>query len=241
MNAHSPTPSAIDPDGEPAGDAAAEEMAARHLAMLREMTDMGMDLARAVWRQGMTRAADAAPAEDAAGGVDPGLAYARITRAVRLAMAMEARTLADEAARRAKAAAAQVGGGGADDLEFVRRKISAIIAQAEASGDRETAVLGAVEGLVRAQVGDVGRAFDVLDDLRERLVDMETWDRDLDRPIGEVIEQIARDLGLDPRGPGWAAPEAEDGSPPRFQGPAPACRHRPESTLSAHPRAGGDP
>ncbi len=92
MNAIPPTP----PE-EPAA-----ERTARHLAMLRELAEIGMALARALGQQALAALAppaaetpEPAPAPTPPSRIDPGLAFARIARVVRQIIALEARIIAD--------------------------------------------------------------------------------------------------------------------------------------------------
>ncbi|HEX4261970.1 MAG TPA: hypothetical protein VHY76_12810, partial [Acetobacteraceae bacterium] len=92
MNAIPPTPP----------EETAAERTARHLAMLRELAGIGMALARALGEQALAALAppapetpEPAPAPAPPSRTDPGLAFARVTRAVRQTIALEARIVAD--------------------------------------------------------------------------------------------------------------------------------------------------
>ncbi|HEX4261274.1 MAG TPA: hypothetical protein VHY76_09245 [Acetobacteraceae bacterium] len=80
---------AIPPDAE--SDAA---RTARHLAMLRELAEIGMALARALGEQALAAPQAEAPDPPAPPRADPGLAFARVARAVRQCIALEARIAA---------------------------------------------------------------------------------------------------------------------------------------------------
>ncbi|HEX4260480.1 MAG TPA: hypothetical protein VHY76_05220 [Acetobacteraceae bacterium] len=86
---------AIPPDPEQA------ERTARHLAMLRELSEIGMALARAIGEQALAALEtpspsdpQAVPTAPAPNRTDPGLAFARVARAVRQCIALEARIAA---------------------------------------------------------------------------------------------------------------------------------------------------
>jgi hypothetical protein len=66
-------------------DAPAESRAERHLRLLQELAEIGMDIARAVRAEALAVADDdaAAPAPSRFGKSDPGLVFSRIARAVR--------------------------------------------------------------------------------------------------------------------------------------------------------------
>src|SRR4051812_12851272 len=62
----------------------AETVAAEHRVMLRELAQIGMELARALPEQARSEGAD---------GQALALAFSRVSRAIRLTLALEARTL----------------------------------------------------------------------------------------------------------------------------------------------------
>jgi hypothetical protein len=151
----------------------------RHLCLLQELAELGMTMARAV-------VAQVVDAETPA--TDPGLAFSRIARAVRQTVALEARLAEDRQLRREKAAARDVEAG---RLRAVRRKHE---------------VRRCVEQAIEADASE-NDAEDLLGDLDERLDDG-VYDFDFaERPVGELIARICRDLGVTPD---WSLWEDED-------------------------------
>ncbi|HEV7385973.1 MAG TPA: hypothetical protein VGN89_13920, partial [Phenylobacterium sp.] len=157
---------------------AAEARAERHLRLLEELAEIGMDLARTVQRQAHEQAAadlDAAAL---------GLVFSRIARAVRQTVALEARLAEDRQAK----TSAQIAGQTRARAARRQREVRAVVEQAiEADADESD-----VENLLL--------------DLEERLVDYDESDFS-DRPIGELVARICRDLGVTPD---WSLWEDED-------------------------------
>ena len=164
----------------------------RHLQVLEELTGIGMRLAREVERLALAEEPrrDALPdpalvnradgARACGAGVDFGLVFARIARAVRQTVALEARLASDAEARAAVGAAAQAGRAAAEQKrarqlkDRVRRLAEAAIS-AEAEGHE---------------------AESLRYDLDERLEDPDI-DAELGwRPIGVIFAGICRDLGI---------------------------------------------
>jgi hypothetical protein len=162
------------------------ERTERHLRVLQELAEIGMDLARLV-RQ---RAMQADPATDRS---DPGLSFARIARAVRQTVALEAR-LDEDAQTRDKRIAAGRAVHEARLAESVRRAGSSRKLKAAMAVER------AVEGL-----GDTDEDGEPLHpELYEWLADSRDDERFADRPVGEIVMEICRDLGLTPDWSLWA-------------------------------------
>ena len=156
----------------------AEARTARHLRGLAELGEIGLELARLVRRQAVEQAA-----ANPDGAVDEhlGLVFARIARAVRQTFALEAR-LAEER-RTARAAETR--------LHVERRK---------------TKVRTAVERVLDAEA-DESDAENLFYDLTERL-ETDYDDADFaDRPIGDLVARICRDLGVTPD---WSLWQDED-------------------------------
>jgi hypothetical protein len=156
---------------DPAQPDPAADRAERHGRVLQELTELGMHLARAVSAQ----AADADP--ETAHGL--ALDFARIARAVRQTVALEAR-LADER-QTALAARAQ------------RRQREAEIRVQRRTSRIETLVERAIDA---EACGD--EADNLYADLRERLEDADDLAGFHDRPIPEIVALICQDLGLTP-------------------------------------------
>jgi hypothetical protein len=193
----------------------AAERTARHLRMLAQLAEVGMDLALALRRRVMDP-----QAPEPVGG-DVALSFSRIARAVRQTVALETRLAENGQARDRQVQAEQARALGDRGLRGALRKeeVRDIVDRPIEAGFPET---------------DVER---LLSDLDERLED----DRDdadfIDRPIGELVERICRDLGVifdpdlledDDR------PPPANGNPGLFQGrsviwadPVPVSRDEP--------------
>jgi hypothetical protein len=174
----------------PSGDTPdpAQDRAERHLRVLQELAELGMSLARDV----AARAAETA---------DPDLvlAFSRIARAVRQTVALEAKL--------------------ADDRETARADHARRLAQETAArgGRRKKFVEDAVERAIYAEAqGET--AEDLLGDLYERLQDPRDDADFADRPIGELIADICKALGVTPdpslwEDEDWAIEEARRPDP----------------------------
>jgi hypothetical protein len=142
----------------------------RHLRALAELAEIGMDLAREVRRQALDPSEQAPPAADLA------LTFSRIARAVRQTVALEARLAEPPQPDHAKRPPLSV----SDRWRSMRRK-------------REVKEI--VSAVIDAEVGE----YDVeglYDDLNERLDDGDEEADFADRPIGELVARICRDLGV---------------------------------------------
>jgi hypothetical protein len=188
--ATAPTPSADPASSDPRPDRrescacrrdAAAEQAERHSRVLKRLIEIGMELAETVRTQALAPSAgkESAPAcgsEAQAGAAPPGgseslLAFWRITRAVRQTVALEAKLTRDGEER-------------------------AVAAARERHQQQKMKVKRAVKRVIKKADRGPFKTADWLDDLRERLEDLD--DTDLgDRPIGEIVARICRDLGVD--------------------------------------------
>jgi hypothetical protein len=157
----------------------------RHLRGLAELGEIGLELARLVRR----RAAEQAAANpDGAVDESLGLVFARIARAVRQTFALEARLAEDRRTAQAETAARAA----AESRLRVER--------------RKTKVRTAVERILDAEAHE-SDAENLFYDLTERL-ETDYDDADFtDRPIGELVARICRDLGVIPD---WSLWEDQD-------------------------------
>jgi hypothetical protein len=213
----------VDPGPLPGGRAHQDDWADEHVRMLRELAELGMELARAMARQALAQAEAGAPGEPAAGGPgrgDPGLAFARVARAVRLTLALEARTREGSIARRAPVAS-EAEGPAAGAAARIRALLAPMV-----YGPREAEVRRIAQDIIEAEGGD--RAEALMAELHERLDDHEGY-AEPDRPMGESLARICRDLGLTPdwsrwADQDWAAEAAAANGPgsPRAAGTGPA-------------------
>lgn len=173
--------------------AAAHARAQQRLAMLHELAEIGMRLARRL---------DAQAEEPDAG--DVGLVFSRIARAVRQTLALEARLEAELAGLTRQAAA-----------ERERAAEQAARAPYYARG---RIVRRAVVRAIEADTDD-DDVEQLVEDLDERLCDREDDADFLDRPIGELVASICKDLGVRAdlslwEDEAWAIAEAAARTPP---------------------------
>ena len=170
--------------------------AERRLRLLQELSEIGMELARAL-KPGTE--ADETP------GKDPAAAFAPLSRSIRLTLTLEAKT--DEALRDLKAGVVRA-------REEARAPMSEEVRKA-----RKTRIEGLVADVITAEAEDA-REFDSLyAALEERLEEDEAYEDCAERPLRETIERLCKDLMLTPDwsrwdGDGWI----NDGPPirPRF-------------------------
>jgi len=121
--------------------------AERRLRLLEELADIGMELARALKPH--------PEADETAAGKDPAVAFAPLSRAIRLTLALEAKTDAE---------------------------------------------LCLVLDLSEAECGDSDR---FAESLQARLVAQREYRDCRDRPVGETVDRLCRDLGLTPDWTRW--------------------------------------
>jgi len=204
---------------------------------------MGMTLARNLTRRVVaeTEAAEVAaeagepePAPRRGAAIDPALSFSRLSRAVRLTLALEAQTyrqIEDAAARReARARAANDDARGDDaparqdfmtpegqiDYLAIRRRLNPRI-----HGETDFETRRAVEETIEASCDDPDEVERLKGELKERLEEEDPDEVFFNRThwsIGEAIALICQDLGLDPdwdrwEARPWARKEAET-SPP---------------------------
>ncbi|HVJ55999.1 MAG TPA: hypothetical protein VM689_26300 [Aliidongia sp.] len=164
--------------------------AAREALVLDELTEIGMTIARALKDEALARAAiaQAAAARVAAGeeaeppaaaGIDLSLSFARVSRAVRLCLAVKLKLASDRLAL------------------AEQRRVPAI--EAAKTRRRKRQVTEAVERLVEAEAAEAGRERDtesLYADMRERLDDAGTEAELLGNGVGHVLKRICRDLGI---------------------------------------------
>ena len=194
----------------------------RHLRLLQELAEIGMDLARVLRRQALAQAAlqdvgEQAGVTEIVGGQitlsirgDAGLVFSRIARAVRQTLALELRLEEEQTARAAglKTAWSQ------RRARVIQRREDAAMAPIRA---RREMVKDLAEQLIEAEVDDEDAAWEMTCDIHERLDDDEAFDGYEDRPIGETLARICQDLGLSPdwtrlARKRWAAEEARSGA-----------------------------
>jgi hypothetical protein len=155
----------------------------RHLRTLAELAEIGMDLAREVRRQALDETADAPPAGELA------LTFSRIARAVRQTVALEAKLAEPPQPGQAERPPLGV----SDRWRSARRKrqVKQIVGQ-----------------IIEAVTDTDFQADRLFAERDERLDDGDDEDADFaERPIGELVARICRDLGVTPD---WSLLEDED-------------------------------
>jgi hypothetical protein len=185
-----PEPSPDDPEDraeEPVGSV--ETLRAQQLAMLQELAEIGMQMARAVRDEAL---APVEPADEDAptkppsrfGSGDLGLVYSRIARAVRQTLALQIRV--------------------AEDIEKVRvqgeqRRVAAIRWGME---ERQREIRDYVAEAIEAEAVELKKpereVERLLDDLDERIEAGDYDDSLDDAPIGDIVARICADLGVIP-------------------------------------------
>jgi hypothetical protein len=202
------------------------DRAAERFAILRELVDIGMEIARAV--QGEIRARAEAVEDEATESpkivADLGLAFSRVSRAVRQTVALEARL---------------------EDGRLERRRAAEAAAEARSQADGEMAERAAK---VKAKLMQLLYP----DRERDHRWDDEGWetlnnDPDdepdesfvADRPAADVVAGVCGDLGLKPDLSLWAGEDGAAVSAARGDGGA--APDRLEATASADLTAPGGP
>ena len=154
---------------------------------------MGMDLARAVHKQGVAQAESVESVSEPA--AEAALAFSRLAKTVRQCLALETR-VADQQRRRELGEIDQAG-------ELFKQSRNYLLR------DKRRQVKRAVSDAIESEVetgglypSDAERLFDRLDERIEDEVD----DFD-DRPVGALIERLCRKLGV---APDWTRWQAED-------------------------------
>ncbi|MDB5481336.1 MAG: hypothetical protein JWO83_2389, partial [Caulobacteraceae bacterium] len=141
---------------------------------------------------------------------DPAESFARLSRAVRLTLALEAKAeeelsavLAGVKDRSAESPPA------ANDDDGSWRPLPRDYPSAHRNKIRD-----AVFDAINREVTDIYPAQETLDVLYERLIEGERYDAFVHRPLREAVAAICDDLGLNPDWSRWT----DDGFPPRAQG-----------------------
>jgi hypothetical protein len=167
--------------------------AQEHLAMLRELAQMGMELARAIHSEGIAAKAAAESDTPAPSAAEAALPFTRIAKTVRQCLALEAK-IAETLRRRELGEIDEVGALLKEGLEYRR---------ADKRRQVKRAVVDAIEA--ETEAGGIYRsdAERLLDGLHERLDD-EADDFD-DRPVGEWVALLCRKLGVAPDWVRWQA------------------------------------
>jgi hypothetical protein len=171
-------------------------LAESRLRMLRRLAEIGMELAE---RTLNTQTA-------AAKGRDPADFYAPLSRAIRLTLALEAKT--DEALRDLRAGVVRV-----REEEHTRTAERREAASAKEVEERAVRVRDLVAEAAEFEIPDVYEFAHVYHALRERLDEDAAYDDCGRRPLRETVERLCKDLMLSPDwsrwdGEGWIKDEA---------------------------------
>lgn len=174
--------------------------AERRLRVLEELTEIGMALARDLGERARAGQADE---DHGLRGRDPADAFARISRAVRLTLALETKT--DQALQDLKAGVVR-----AREKEKSQAAERARTEADEHCAAREAKVYELVFTAAEAEIDDVETFGDLLEALQERLEHDDAYQDAGERPVRETVERLCRDLDLTPdwsrwEGESWAA------------------------------------
>ena len=198
--------------------AAARARAEGRMVMLARLAEIGMGIAEACGQraqrqpeEGTEGLADASPAHAAPAQADLCLAFARVARAVRLTLALQARL--------------------ENDLDSLGR---------EAAHQHRLRILRLADRAIEAETDDRREAEALSETVRERLHDDEDWGDLAARPPGETVTLICKDLGLSPDWAAWFGVGDASAPPPpsrhpRVEPPGPA-EGRPEDKRRGNPR-----
>ena len=164
---------------------------ARHLAVLERLSEIGMALAEEIGREALAEPEEGQPRRSPG---DLALVFARVSRAVRQTIALEARLASDAQVRETRDQARR------DEAELGRQREEARRVRVERKSQVRDVVAAVIEIERSKCVRDL--ALDKLDTRLER----EDEDGDLfTRPLGEAIAGLCRDLGLSTDWSEWDA------------------------------------
>jgi hypothetical protein len=177
-------------------------LAESRIRMLRRLAEIGMELAE------RTLNTQVAPGK----GRDPADSYAPISRAIRLTLALEAKT--DEELRDLKAGVVRKR---KKELKRAAKRHEA--AAAKDAAERAVKVRELVAEAAEFEIADVYEFAQVYHALRERLDEDPAYDDCGVRPLRETVERLCKDLMLSPdwsrwEGEGWTR---EEGAPKRHR------------------------
>ncbi len=172
----------------------------RQIEMLGEMAEAGFDMVMAMRRLALATMDEPAQGDGAKPAIDVealGLAFSRVSRAVRMTLALQAKAIEDIRA-------------------FDRGDAPKPKPAASPADVRRQRVKGVVDRAILAEHG-AGREFEQMSRFAERLLEDENLCDDiLSRPMSELVDMICRDLGLKPdwtlfAEETWAQREVESG------------------------------
>jgi hypothetical protein len=189
--------------GPQAAPAPARAFVEQQLRMLTRLAEVGLNIAGAVERRALAEASAPGAADQ---GCDWGLVYSRIARAVRLTIALQSKLLKDLAAFDEAGAGQSPAADGEATAEHDRAAL------------RTDRIGRIAQRVVEAEIADKYAAERLSNTMWERLDDEDIYGEVLERPIGEIVALICKDLGLSPdwrrwAHEAWALAEAQTGAP----------------------------
>jgi hypothetical protein len=179
-----------DPSLQPAPSDPAREWTERHLPALAELVDIGMNLARLVGAQATEAATHPADTSNTATADigDLALKFARVARAVRQTVALGAKLSEDLAVFDARDEDRRAAGRKADAALVLKEQKALGAARKQQAADL-------FAGAVEAETPEDERE-DLFSDLGLWMIDSRFDQTFIERPIGEIIDGICRDLGV---------------------------------------------
>jgi hypothetical protein len=214
--------------------------AEERLDMLRELAELGMTLARELTRRAVytpeplvdpdpPAAAAAAAAAAARGDTgadfaarphreprhDPAESFARVSRAVRLTLALEARAEADLAALLAGTVSAPAADGPSSVAPDAPKPVKYEDPPLDHGSPHRNQIRDRVFEAINAEITDIYPAQEALSALYERLAESDRYDAFIHRPVKESVAAICEDLGLHPDWSRWT----DEGFTPKPDGP----------------------
>jgi hypothetical protein len=171
---------------------ASARRAERRLRMLEEMSEIGMELLRALRPSAAANEAAADETANPPKGRDPNDAFARLTRAIRLTLALEAKT--DTQLWDLKAGIVRM-----REEERTQSAKQAVIDR-EARKER---ISDLVTRVAEAEIADGGDLNEFEKALFERLYEDEAYYDCTERPLRETVERLCKDLDLHPDWSRW--------------------------------------
>ena len=180
-----PTPSAPPPLADDAL-AYARALIAEQLPVLTRMIGAGAEVALDIERQARESAMPADP--PAPRGGELALAYSRVSRAVRMTVALQSKLIAHLQALEDAAAARAAG------IVTAREAL-----EADRVSDHKTRIARIVERVAKdACDGDEDEADRLYTEACDRLDDDDIYGEVMSRPMSEMVAEVCRDIGLEP-------------------------------------------
>jgi hypothetical protein len=189
----------------------------RQLAMLDRLAEAGLQIAIAL--ETCAKAAAAAPADKPVDLDAVALGYSRVARAVRLSILLQSKLIEDKD-KGDRAAVRQRG----TEERIAQAAAATVKAQADEEARRldplyvrQMRIERIVERVAEREHGDDEERVDrLIAEAGERLDDEDLYGDILQRPLGEMVALICRDLGLNPdwerlAGEAWALEERATG------------------------------